>query len=881
MLAEYEQAGGRKPLEDVIARGPWSERFVPTASDTGSPRPSGRWELAFRERNRWIIVVGSPGGGWRVAGRLNVWGRPGANWGERLSPTWGEVVKPYADAVRGVPRLLWIGVVAVVGTVFVWLVLRDGPTQLRVLAGVSIGVVALAVLLVAPRSMRALLAAVPQVALVLCLAVLATYGSVGAAQGLHVGWGWPVNVWRDLLENDSVLVALLDDKYVDHYQTCDRYGYCTDYYHYWITAGGEDWPVTQAAYDVLRDGEVVEIGYKPNTRFVLYVAYGPALSSTRNEKELRVAVTLDPAERSVFEEQILPGFKKRTGFDVTFLQMEADTLTGVLEQGSGAPFDLVAVDNNRIGQLAAEDLVQDLSRDADLIPHEVIPSMLPLTQSGGRTLFFPFRPNVMVTYYDQPKVAQLGIGPPRTWDELLAAGATLENHGNGLVLQGARGSPSATQLDEFLLQAGGDPLALDSPASLNALEFLRELAPYLDPHTANAKFDTMNTYLADGDAVVAPNWTFGVSEVVVKQHKSNLGVYPGWAGPAGEGHVLGGDVLAIPKGAERRRAALDLSEYLMSQHVQATLANELFWPAIRADAYRDAQPQLRPYWQAINEAMAHATPRPTLACWPQVENVLSRVWTAIVKGDASPTQVAARRSAEIHQLCDRVPTATSAPNHSQNRTRTAEPEAYDITDVLLAGTSAIALGPDGNLWFTKYSLEDRLRATNGSIGRTTTDGEITTFKNHLRLGPDGIPDGITAGPDGNLWFSESDNGSIGRITVGGEITTFKDRALSGPEGITAGPDGNLWFTDYVSGLIGRITVGGEITTFKDRALSGPEGITAGPDGNLWFTDSDNGSIGRITVDGEITMFKNRGLLRRKGSPQVQTASSGSPTRTAA
>ena len=28
------------------------------------------------------------------------------------------------------------------------------------------------------------------------------------------------------------------------------------------------------------------------------------------------------------------------------------------------------------------------------------------------------------------------------------------------------------------------------------------------------------------------------------------------------------------------------------------------------------------------------------------------------------------------------------------------------------------------------------------------------------------------GPDGNLWFSESDNGSIGRITVGGDITTF-------------------------------------------------------------------------------------------------------------
>jgi hypothetical protein len=37
---------------------------------------------------------------------------------------------------------------------------------------------------------------------------------------------------------------------------------------------------------------------------------------------------------------------------------------------------------------------------------------------------------------------------------------------------------------------------------------------------------------------------------------------------------------------------------------------------------------------------------------------------------------------------------------------------------------------------------------------------------------------------------------------------------SDPEGITAGPDGNLWFTEYSGNKIGRITPGGKVTGFS-------------------------------------------------------------------
>jgi virginiamycin B lyase len=101
--------------------------------------------------------------------------------------------------------------------------------------------------------------------------------------------------------------------------------------------------------------------------------------------------------------------------------------------------------------------------------------------------------------------------------------------------------------------------------------------------------------------------------------------------------------------------------------------------------------------------------------------------------------------------------------------------------------------------------------------------------------------GIAAGPDGNMWFTESEPAEIGRITTNGAITKYPvpNTGTNTPWAIAAGPDGNLWFTDYGGGVgnIGRITTSGAITEYATpTALSGPWAIAAGPDGNMWFTE---------------------------------------------
>lgn len=154
----------------------------------------------------------------------------------------------------------------------------------------------------------------------------------------------------------------------------------------------------------------------------------------------------------------------------------------------------------------------------------------------------------------------------------------------------------------------------------------------------------------------------------------------------------------------------------------------------------------------------------------------------------------------------------------------------------------ITAGPDGNLWFTD--------ASTNQIGRITPSGTITEF---LIPTVGGGPRQITKWTDGNLWFNEgsSTQNLIERITPTGTITPFL--VPSTPYGITAGPDGNLWFAESTANKIARMTPNFSFTEFPMPTPNAfPSFVTAGPDGNVWFFDANG--VGRITPTGIITEF---------------------------
>jgi virginiamycin B lyase len=55
-------------------------------------------------------------------------------------------------------------------------------------------------------------------------------------------------------------------------------------------------------------------------------------------------------------------------------------------------------------------------------------------------------------------------------------------------------------------------------------------------------------------------------------------------------------------------------------------------------------------------------------------------------------------------------------------------------------------------------------------------------------------------------------------------SNYTGTGISGPEGIAAGPDGTLWFTNFGNNSIGRITTGGVVTNYTGTGIGSPFGV---------------------------------------------------------
>jgi virginiamycin B lyase len=174
-----------------------------------------------------------------------------------------------------------------------------------------------------------------------------------------------------------------------------------------------------------------------------------------------------------------------------------------------------------------------------------------------------------------------------------------------------------------------------------------------------------------------------------------------------------------------------------------------------------------------------------------------------------------------------------------------------------SATNLFTIDPStGALYFTESLAQ-------GYIGRITAAGVFSDFQNSAS--PSAAPFGITyAGT--RLFYTDPGTLSVGRMDQnGGTFVEYAAPAGSMPNYITTGPDGNLWFTDPGNNAIGEfstgITMTSNITEFAlPTAGAKPQAIVTGPDGALWFTEMGTGKIGRLAI-GSVNL-RHR-LVRKK------------------
>jgi virginiamycin B lyase len=167
---------------------------------------------------------------------------------------------------------------------------------------------------------------------------------------------------------------------------------------------------------------------------------------------------------------------------------------------------------------------------------------------------------------------------------------------------------------------------------------------------------------------------------------------------------------------------------------------------------------------------------------------------------------------------------------------------------------AIAVAPDGTVWFTLESSDTIGLFRNGRIQKVLKGTESIE------------PLGLAVDARGGAWYTEAPKQRISRASPDGTITSF---GLSTPVArlgrLAVGADGDVWFaepslvsvTHFRDGRFTRHVLGafahreGLMLEHRDAA---PFGVAVAPDGMVWATLQNANKLLRIAPDGEKTGF---------------------------
>ncbi len=176
---------------------------------------------------------------------------------------------------------------------------------------------------------------------------------------------------------------------------------------------------------------------------------------------------------------------------------------------------------------------------------------------------------------------------------------------------------------------------------------------------------------------------------------------------------------------------------------------------------------------------------------------------------------------------------------------------------------SITAGPDGNMWFTDPGSPPSF--ADAQIGSITPAGVVSKHTPGLS----GSAWGIAKGSDGDVWFTEPGAKMVGHVDPSEPVTSKTECEVPGmpSEGfksqIAAGYDGNVWVTLGPNG-IARVTPACAVTEFTAGLDAGSDtcSIATGPDGNVWFGDcGTTNAVAKITPAGTIAEYEVAGPPR--------------------
>lgn len=334
-----------------------------------------------------------------------------------------------------------------------------------------------------------------------------------------------------------------------------------------------------------------------------------------------------------------------------------------LVNGSNVGTTLAGMDNLVVGDLIYGNYTMDLTPMlGSMVPTGLINSAQQMInyehQVYGATYFLPFRSNIPLTWYSKTAFAQAGItSPPATTAQLLSDAKTLAAAGfsTPVMFQGSNtGASNPTEMYQWIVQFGGNPLLLNDSGSVQAFQYLLQLSQYFHPGYTTATYAEY-TGLANGAyQILDYQWPYVyglLTNETLGMNDTTLGIYPGPAGPANGNHLLGGDVLVIPRGATNLPAIEKFANFLLSAQPQKQMLLQESWVAVNSAAYQDLPANYSAVGTALQQAISQGVflrnPAPWITQWTNYEY---DAFTKIIIQHAQPSQVQGILNTENQQM---------------------------------------------------------------------------------------------------------------------------------------------------------------------------------------------------------------------------------------
>ncbi len=171
----------------------------------------------------------------------------------------------------------------------------------------------------------------------------------------------------------------------------------------------------------------------------------------------------------------------------------------------------------------------------------------------------------------------------------------------------------------------------------------------------------------------------------------------------------------------------------------------------------------------------------------------------------------------------------------------AEYAMQEKTDI----PTALAIAPDGSVWFTMDSANALGRLRDGKLERV-----ITGKRNNVE------PIGLGVDGNGVVWYTDALDQAIASISPDGKLASFPlDTAIARLGRLAVAPDGAIWFAEGTAYSITRLK-DGKLTRYEIRNVrGGPYGVTVDAKGNVWAALQSGNQLLRIAPGGAMTEYE--------------------------